>query len=388
MTSRWLLLPLVGVLSLVAIALPMEIAARYFYREFEQSPRACLVLNDPTTGVRGVPNCSTREKSAEADWVEYKYNNCGHRNAVPCGPKPPGVFRIVMLGSSLPQGATVPYDKSFAALLPKILSEQMGRPIELYNEGMAWGTPHSMALQFDAALAQQPDMIFWPVGPWDISRAELTVPDSKLLTGPDAVKASAPETSKWERLKARLFGKRTLDITDSLTARSRAFFMIQHWLYKSDSIYLSHSLTGTDEYASSLQDKPAKDWEDKLRAFDTYTAQMSARAKAANVPFVVTALPRHAQIVMIAAGLAPSGVDPYAFGEQIKDVVEKDGGTYIDVLQRFKTAPNVSTAFYPVDQHLTVQGQQMFAQVLANGLMEDALHAAPRGTHAGLSPAN
>jgi hypothetical protein len=48
--------------------------------------------------------------------------------------------------------------------------------------------------------------------------------------------------------------------------------------------------------------------------------------------------------------------------------VEKNGGIYVDVLREFRDVPNVNSAFYPVDQHLTVAGQVMVANIIAKGL--------------------
>jgi hypothetical protein len=298
-----------------------------------------------------------------------KFNSCGHRAEMDCGPKRPGIFRIVMVGSSLAQGATVPIGKSFAAILPVLLSRDTGRNIELYNEGMAWGTPHSMDLRFSEALAAQPDLILWPISPWDINNVGVTAPGARGAVASDQQTAS----SRWDRIKAALFRKH--DVEGFLTNNSRALFMIQHLLYKSDSIYLSHSLSGTDEYTSSLHDNPDKEWQDKLAEFDTYLADMVARAKAVHVPLVVMVLPRHAQAVMIAGGVAPPGVNPYSFSTQVKGIVEKDGGTYIDILPRFRNVPNIGSAFYPIDQHLTVSGQQLVAQVIEKALTEGPVPA-------------
>ena len=151
--------------------------------------------------------------------------------------------------------------------------------------------------------------------------------------------------------------------------------MIQHMLYKSDSIYLAHSISATDMYTPSMQDNPSKQWQGKLHEFGGYVADMASRAKASHVQFVVIALPRHAQAVMIAANVFPSGLNPYSFGDQLKEVVENAGGVYIDVLREFRNVPNVNSAFYPVDQHLTVAGHAIFANAIAKGLTSGAIAA-------------
>jgi hypothetical protein len=361
-----IVLPLIGLLTLVVIGVPTEIVARLLFSETPIGARSCLILNDSSTGVRGVPNSQCTERTYESERVQYKFNSCGHRAAMECGQKRPGTFRIVMVGSSIAHGFTVPFDKSFGALLPQLLSKETERDIELYNQAMPWGTPHNVYLRFNEALAEQPDLLLWAVTPWDIFFVDLTVPATHAAALPN----QAVGSSTWDRLKATVF--RTPDLSRISWVSSRAVFMLQHILYKSDSIYLSHSLSATDEYASSLKDKPGKEWQDKLQKFDNYVAEMTARAKAAHVPFIFTALPRHAQVVMISGGVAPPGVNPYSFGDQIKAIVEKNGGTYIDILEQFRNVPNVDGTFYPVDQHVTVQGHQLLAQMIANGLTQGA----------------
>jgi hypothetical protein len=364
----WLVLPLIGVLTLIMIAIPLELVARKLFTESPPESRPCLVMNDPSTGVRGVPNSVCRVKTYESQWVEFKYNSCGHRAAMDCGQKPPGTYRIVMMGSSYAEGYTVSYEQSFGALLPRLLSRDTGRRIELYNEGMAWGSPHSVALRFDEVLAAQPDLILWPMTPWDIDNVGVTVPP----VGENAPTNTANGT-EWQRIMAELTRKR--DFAAFLSRSSRAFFMMQHLLYESESIYLSHSISGTDRYTPSLQDEPGAEWQDHLREYDSYVAQMTARAKAGGVPLVVIALPRHAQAVMIAADAAPAGLNLFAFGDQLQRIVERNGGIYVDVLREFRDLPNVNSAFYPVDQHLTVAGQAMVADIIAKGLSSGKIPA-------------
>jgi hypothetical protein len=75
---------------------------------------------------------------------------------------------------------------------------------------------------------------------------------------------------------------------------------------------------------------------------------------------------------MIASGDWPSTLDPFAFGEQIKPIVEREGGVYIDILPDFRNLPHIHNGFYPVDPHLNVAGHAMVA-----GVLEKALTSGP-----------
>ena len=52
---RWMLLPLAGILPVIVIIGLSELIARKVYVESSPTSHPCLVLNDPTTGVRGYP---------------------------------------------------------------------------------------------------------------------------------------------------------------------------------------------------------------------------------------------------------------------------------------------------------------------------------------------
>ena len=84
----------------------------------------------------GNPNCVSWEKIPKASLSEYRFNGCGYRNNADFGPKPPGTYRIVMMGTSIAAGFRVPQEQTMAALLPAELSRRSERKIELYNEGL------------------------------------------------------------------------------------------------------------------------------------------------------------------------------------------------------------------------------------------------------------
>ncbi len=129
--------------------------------------------------------------------VEFRLDNAGYRSGMVNGPKPPGAYRIVLIGSSVALGERVPFERTLAALLPKKLSQQSGRKIELYNEGMAYGFARNTDLRFQDALAVDPDIILWLLTPLDVGRADFDyVRDSQNH-------AVVPD-GRWEAAKRRI----------------------------------------------------------------------------------------------------------------------------------------------------------------------------------------
>jgi hypothetical protein len=175
----WILLPCAFLGTLILLGGGVELVARSVFSQSQTGLAQCMVLNDATTGARGIPNSVCYEKVAESPKIEFRFNGCGHRAGMECGPKPAGTYRIVMTGSSMPMGAMVQQRESFAALLPKALSEETGRRVELYNESMEWGFTHSVTLRFKDVLAAKPDLVLWILTPADVERASLVLPRSE-----------------------------------------------------------------------------------------------------------------------------------------------------------------------------------------------------------------
>lgn len=342
-----------------------EIAGRTLFPEGGSGDHGCMILNNPKRGVTGIPNSVCREKIPESGWVEYRLNNCGHRAGVECGPKPDDSYRIALIGSSYEEGYSVPREQSFAALLPALLSKSLGCRIELYNEGMQWGTAHAFALRFADVLSVQPDMILWPVTPWDVYNAGVSVPPALLATKPQAQtrdrntgdlnKLRSRLTAGWNRGSERLY-------------ESKAVFMVRHFLYADANLYVKAAALDRKDYGMALASVPSPEWNLRLRRFAEYLGEMEHQAKRVNVPFVVMSMPGHAQADMIASGIWPQSLDPYIFGEQLRVIARQEGATYIDLLPFVREIPNVHDDFYRVNEHPNVAGHAAFARIMAEAL--------------------
>ena len=170
----WIILPALGLLTIAIMVISSETLARRFFGTSQTGLESCLVLNDAATGVRGIPNSVCLEKIPETQLVEYKFDCAGYRSGKPCGPKPPGTFRIALIGSSIAMGQRVPVEETIATLLPKELSKRVGRQVDLYNYAMAFGFPRNTALRFNEVLAGDPDLILWIVSSIDLKLTDFS----------------------------------------------------------------------------------------------------------------------------------------------------------------------------------------------------------------------
>src|SRR5258707_12337963 len=74
----WIVLPLLGVLTIAFVFGSMELLARRILpEEGSLFVGACMVINDPLAGLQAIPNSGCREKAAEEQFTEYGFNSSG-----------------------------------------------------------------------------------------------------------------------------------------------------------------------------------------------------------------------------------------------------------------------------------------------------------------------
>jgi hypothetical protein len=379
----WLLLPLLSLLTIVFLAGGTELAGRLIFPISGNIKQDCMFV-DLSTGLRGIPNSECREKEAESQPVEYRFNGCGHRAGMECGPKAPGTYRIAMAGTSFALGLGVAREKTFAALLPAELSRRTGRKVELYNEGLLLESPRVVALRFDELLAARPDMILWILSYWDIKNVSLLLPTDE-ITGDESPQAFeqgvvAPGGSAvslaegWFREKEELVAKRILDTARGRWHRTRSDVLLNHLMAEcgSQSQYLKRWNIWHDDLGY-LGAEPGPARLRHLQEFDSYAAAIEARARSSGVPIVAVYLPKGPQAALISRGEWPPEIDPYRLDDELRCIIVSHGGVYLDVLQEFRLVANPERGYLPVDGHPNADGHATIAKLLAQALTSGAV---------------
>jgi hypothetical protein len=378
MWRDWLLLPLLGLASIAVIGITAELLSRHLFSESSERLATCLVLDDQINGVRGIPNSTCWEKAPESPLIEYRLDSAGFRSGLTSQATRSGTFRIVLVGSSIAMGERVAFSQTLAALLPKELSGRSGRPIELYNEGMAYGFARNVALRFPDALAAKPDAVLWLLTPLDVQLA--SVVDVKNAFGGPAHGSRA-----LDRVKDRLLtGLRTEGGNVFVTG-----YALRHWLYAHErqDLYVQAFLSrGSAAETGFLEESFGPLWQAHLKEFATYAAQVETQAKRAGIPLIATLVPNHAQAAMIASGSWPRGFDPYQLGEKVRSIIVGYGGTYVDILPEFRNVTNLGQLYFPMDGHPNAAGHFIIAQVLANRLEPVLLSGGDVAASTGVKP--
>jgi hypothetical protein len=382
MTSRsnplprrdWFLLPFIAAATVLLVCATSEIVARYAFPDSAENPLGCMILNDPATGIRGLPNSVCHGQQPETPMVEYRFNRCGHRAGVECGPKPPDTYRIVIIGSSFAEGFLVPREQSFAALLPAELSQRLERKVEVYNTAVQQHSARSVSLQMDQVFALEPDLILWPINSWDFSNADFTT-----FVRPSRPPGDLPSigTAVSEALHKKGFGGALgvgVALSIELIIHNRTQLMIRHLLYLSETQYDRNAKSSTYE-VGFLRANPDPASLHQLEQFDLYATEIEKKAQAAHVPLAVTVLPLRLQASMIALQERSPELDPYQPDRFARSVVESNGGIFVDILPAFQRVPSTGRYYYAVDGHPNARGHALFANILADALTSGAVPA-------------
>ncbi len=357
----WIILPSLSLLTLLLLAGSVELTARRIYPALDTLAEDCMVFNDPATGARGVPNSVCREKIPEGELTDYHFNSCGYDTGMECGPKPPGEFRIVMIGTSFALGMRVPREKTFAALLPQELTQRTQRKIALYNESIPYRYPDTQALHFDQILNAHPDMILWAMSPGDVTRqAQIALPARE-------INQSFP-VRLWHRTKSILATQSLSDAVQFFFRHTRTAVLLLNLLYSDEQHFVESSLIAPDGITGYLRSKPSEEWKRRLAEFDESFASIEGQAKKASVPVVVVLLPSHVQADMISMGDVPSGYNPYELDDELRSIVTKDGGTYVNILPDLRDKPSIQRGYFALDGHPNALGHSVLAKVLATDL--------------------
>jgi hypothetical protein len=367
----WILLPLLSLLAIGLLAGVSEWASRRVFYRFPASGESCLTIKDPLNGAQGIPNCVVWEKIPEGRPTQYRFNANGYRNDVDFAPKPSGTFRIVLIGSSVAAGFRAPQEQTIAGLLPAELSQRTGRRIEVYSAGLPWRSADAVSRNLEDAIAVHPDMILWILSPLDITytTALKNRGDDAPVTAPAG---AGPIMKSWYAAKALFSNYSFVSAVGKLFSHTYSATMLRDFFYRSPSEYVQASLAGADYNQDFLRNQPSAAWDGELREFQRGVTSIEDQAAKANIPLVAVLVPDRTQAAMIAmTGDRPSGFDPYKLGSELRALLTKSGGKYIDILPYFQTVQNPQLGYFALDGHPNGVGYARATQFLARELAAD-----------------
>jgi hypothetical protein len=347
----YILLPLTALLTVAVLGFLVEVGARIAWPE--QQRDTCEVRQDGR--LRMLPNCRSRVKVAEGEWIENRYNECGYRSAASCLTKPPNGLRVALLGTSVARGYWVPYESGFSGRLERTLSSQCERPVEFQNltfsaaDGPVW---HTLSDHVDEALRLKPDALVVVVTYFDLSQYT-TFPG-------EAAKAPAPAGSTD---LATWIG----DLRHKFLSDSRATTIAMHLIFSDLPRYLSFYLRHGDS-ADYLRPPFTPAWRLRIAVVDSTVDRLANAAHAAGVPLFVLWSPGLPNVLLAHSQQQYPEIDTRAFGNAIADIARRHGAFFVDPMELEASAPDPDKLFYLVDGHPTPEGHQFIAEALGRAL--------------------
>ena len=152
MMKRLLLLLIIGALICVSVEASARLILRY--KEPEEVVPASIGRFDERLGwaLKPLAHGTSRRTGYE---IDYRINSQGLRNRETTYQKPPGTFRIVVIGDSRTFGWGVPIEKHFSTLL-----EGYFQNVEVINMGVSgFGIDQELLYLMSEGFRYQPDLV-------------------------------------------------------------------------------------------------------------------------------------------------------------------------------------------------------------------------------------
>jgi lysophospholipase L1-like esterase len=120
------------------------------------------VWTDPITGVSHIPGVKSPARSDGGSKIEI--NDDGLRGPDATLAKPPGTYRLALLGDSFIEAFEVPYDSTVGEVLERRLSALRGTPVEVLNFGVGgYGTAQELLTLRHKVWQYSPDLVILAV---------------------------------------------------------------------------------------------------------------------------------------------------------------------------------------------------------------------------------
>ena len=338
-----ILLPLVVILTLLALFIPAELASRAYFQDEEVD--SCQGLSEPV--VHGKPGCISRTKAPEGPWVTNRYNECGYRTPEPCGSKPAGSLRVAVLGASTSAGYLTPYDESMAAVAAKALTRLCGRPVEFQNLGEAGNYGSRLVASAKEALTLKPDLIVLVIAPIDFERMD----DHPSQT------TEQPTLSIIARLK-------------NLTSFSRLLYIEQYFILLHDSIYIPLFLRSGDK-PDFMRSPLSPAWSDRLRTFEVILGEVAKLTR--GIKTVLLFVPQRAQAAIAASGDVNGTFNPELLPDSLSKIAESEGISFVDVTRSIPANTSSSRFFYAINGHPNGLGHSAMAGSLVHQVVSPGM---------------
>ena len=347
----YVLLPLIVLFVTVVLLGISNLIAK---RIFPESGRFTCNMRDRLGLIREKPNCVCHYKNPEGPLVEYRFNECGYRSTKPCGHKPEGVTRVVLMGASLTWGLYIPNNELFGSRIEEALNRICTRPVEVQNMGSMVRLRDEYKL-IDEALRLSPDVIVLTVAPNDLEQ----LVESTKSRDPRSTGMLAKAKAAWHDMLMR-------------TRNIKFVLAVQHFmLLDKQVLFETYSNMGNSRMV--LQSPQTRAGEQMYEAFDQALDRVMTKLEGSEVPLVILAVPNRVAAALVSNQSHLDGTDPWWFGRQVTEIANRRGALVVDATQEFANSPHAEQLFYPVDNHPNGDGHAVIAKALMDRLTDGSI---------------
>jgi hypothetical protein len=346
----YFILPVISLVTLISLFAASEVTCRVFWGEQNLNP--CRI--DDPSGTYYRPNCVSHLKFPEGPWIENRYNECGYRNNQSCGPKRPGVFRIVILGSSMVSGWGVPYEQTLVPLTMSGLSRGCSRKIEIQNISTSGNLLH-IYHRTDEALALQPDLVVLLLGPID-TRGWYARADIANRNNPQFKPSPGP--AMFETRSHRLV---------RLTGQSRSLVVAKHFLYQ-DAAFSIRTFALHPLDLDYMLVPPTPSWKQDVADLDLLIGEMADRLRARGTPLVLLPTVSQWQALLLSSHSSPAGFDPREFQVDLAAIGNAHDVAVLNVYEDFTDIP-YTRLFYTTDGHPNGDGYAVLSRAFVREML-------------------
>ena len=365
------ILAAISLSTVLAMTAAAEVGTRLWWPEQERNPCLSLSLDRPR------PGCTAQMKNAEGPWTTVTYNDCGYRSAQPCGQKPAGTRRVMIMGASVSEGMYVRYEDYFGGRLERDLSAQCGFPVQTQSVGSMLIPANLQARLLPEVLALHPDVVLMPVNPFDMvyfsDDEPLAEPDAAAVANPPAQVKAATVVPHKGPVRDETENQSVLTRLRVISRDSRALLIGQHFLLQNDTFLFKAYQLGREEDA--LRVPPSKSFVRRYTRLEKWLRSIQRVLAARGIPLVVVPVPNRIQAALISDKVTLPHVDAWAFTREVQAIAARICAPVADPFPLFAAQPHAERMFYAVDGHPDGDAHALIAQALEASLTDGSMRS-------------
>lgn len=350
-----------------------------------------MVRRDPILGHFHPANTHTWIKTPQFT-VRMDFNPMGLRDPRQSYDKPPGTYRILVLGDSYVEGAQVQANQTMAARLESMLTQQAGRPVEVINAGVfGYGTTQEYLLLDEIGAKFQPDLVllfFCHCNDIANNNYRLELINGELWRALKPYFDLSDNGNQLELIPAPPPSART-----SLRERLRDYSMLYNVIetgvvYKFELQNPQEAFNGvdglTDPIRGKFDVKPTGEWDRAWEITDLALEKVRDRAAEAGAKFVIVGIPDHRMLdrsywrkgddikrLVDSGKVSPTA--PIALLDRIAQRLDVPHESLLSTFQPKVDADGLTRYYIDGDFHWTVDGNQVAAEAVAAFLTDHGL---------------